>query len=275
MELHPVSWIHGRRPVEELLKSERPVLRVWISPRLGTAHRKEFELLCKRRGIDLQHAPDAKLALLCGSGDHQGAVAKPSEHAILELGQLLAMPESDRKVVFALDGVENPRNLGLIARTLVAAGCPVVLLPSKGGALPDQSFLEASAGYGNRLVLVRVGKLVPALEELKKAGYWVYGLDAHGKRGLFGHELADKTVFVMGNETDGMRPTVKNALDETLSVPLAPGVDSLNVAVTAALCAFEAVRSGRVSLPPAPASTGTRNTASTAPGKAAPPPPKR
>jgi 23S rRNA (guanosine2251-2'-O)-methyltransferase len=112
--------------------------------------------------------------------------------------------------------------------------------------LPGQAFLEASAGYGNRLHLVRTGKLVQALEELKKAGYWIYGLDAKGERPLFGHELAKLTVFVMGNETDGLRPTVRKSLDQTLSVPLAEGVDSLNVAVTAALCAFEAVRSGRL-----------------------------
>lgn len=250
MELHHESsateWIHGRRPVEELLLSGRPVLRVWISPRLAQTQKKQIEELCKQRGIDIQHAVDAKLASLCQSADHQGVVAKPSELPILELRQLLDLPESTRKVVFALDGIENPRNLGLIARTVVAAGCPVVLIPAKGGALPGQAFLESSAGYGNRLRVVRVGKLVPALEELKKDGYWIYGMDAHGERPLFGHELAEKTVFVMGNETDGIRPTVRKALDQTLSVPLAPGVDSLNVAVTAALCAFEAVRSGRL-----------------------------
>lgn len=250
MELHHDSstaeWIFGRRPVEELLRSGRAVLRVWVSPRLPAPQRKEFEMVCKQRGIDIQHAPDAKLASLCGSMEHQGTVAKPSELPLLELPQLLALPESDRKVVFALDGVENPRNLGLIARTLVAAGCPVLVLPSKGGALPGQAFQEASAGYGNRLHMVRTAKLVNALEELKKAGYWIYGLDARGERPLFGHELAKLTVFVMGNETDGLRPTVRKSLDQTLSVPLAPGVDSLNVAVTAALCAFEAVRSGRL-----------------------------
>lgn len=261
-ESNSTDCVHGRRPVEELLKSDRAVLRVWVSPRLPVAQRKEFEQICKKRGIDLQHAPDAKLASLCGTGEHQGAVAKPSELPILELRQLLELPESDRKVVFALDGVENPRNLGMIARTLVGAGCPVVLLPSKGGALPGQAFLEASAGYGNRLRLVRAGKLVDALGELKKAGYWVYGLAADAKRGLFGHELADKTVFVLGNETDGMRPTVRNALDEALSIPLAPGVDSLNVAVTAALCAFEAVRAGRVPSTPVPVATAARNAGS-------------
>lgn len=250
MEMHhetaAAGWIHGRRPVEELLRSGRAVLRVWVSPRLPAAQRKEFEQTCRQHGIDFQHAPDAKLASLCGSTEHQGAVAKPSELPLLEMPQLLELPESARKVVFALDGVENPRNLGLIARTLVAAGCPVVLLPAKGGALPGQAFLEASAGYGNRLHMVRTTKLAPALEELKKAGYWIYGLDAKGERPLFGHELAHLTVFVMGNETDGLRPTVRKSLDQTLSVPLAPGVDSLNVAVTAALCAFEAVRAGRL-----------------------------
>jgi len=261
------EWIRGRRPVVELLKSSRSVLRVWISPRLPADHRSEIVGLCKENGADCRFAPDAKLASLSGHADHGGALAQTSVVGMDTLESLLEAPESERTVVFALDGVENPRNLGLVARTLVAAGCGCIILPSKGGALPGQAFLEASAGYGNKIRLVRVPKLVTALETLKKDGYWVYGLDASAKRGLMGHELASKTVFVLGNETDGMRPTVRSALDEALSIPLADGIDSLNVAVTAALCAFEAVRAGRTSLSAPIAPTGSRNGGSNHPGR--------
>lgn len=249
------EWISGRRPVVELLRSGRSALRVWISPRLPPEHRPELLGLCKEGGVDCRHAPDAKLASLCGRADHGGVVAQASALRFEGLDDLLSSPPSGRQVIFALDGVENPRNLGLVARTVVAAGCGTLLLPARGGALPGPAFLEASAGYGHRTRLVRVPKLVPALEALKKDGYWVYGLDAGGSRGLLGHDLAERTVFVLGNESDGIRPTVRSALDEVLSIPLADGVDSLNVAVTAALCAFEALRAGRTSVPAGKAPT--------------------
>ncbi len=261
MEPH-ARWVWGRRPVEELLRSAKPVLRVWYSPRLPSTARKEVVELCRAAGIDCRNAPDAKLASLTGSSEHGGVVAQPSPTTLDSLDDLLRLPLCERRVVFALDGVENPRNLGLVARVLVAAGCATVLLPAKGGALPGQVFLEASAGYGTRLRIVRVPKLVPALEKLKRKGYWVYGLAARAPRGLFGHELADRTVFVLGNESDGIRPTVQGALDESLSIPVADGVDSLNVAVTAALCAFEAVRAGRTSSNAGPDPIGGRNAAS-------------
>jgi 23S rRNA (guanosine2251-2'-O)-methyltransferase len=265
MELH--DWIRGRRPVEELLRSGRPVLRVWLSPRLPHLPRVEIEAICKKAGVDCRMAPDAKLASLCGSAEHGGAVAQLSPLPMDSLETLLALPHEQRKVVFALDGVENPRNLGLVARTLAASGCEVLLLPAKGGALPGQAFLEASAGYGHRVRMVRVPKLVPALEALKKDGYWVYGLEASARRGLFGHDLAERTVFVLGNESDGIRPTVRSAVDEMLSIPLAEGVESLNVAVAAALCAFEAVRAGRTSANAGPNATAARSAESSPPAK--------
>jgi 23S rRNA (guanosine2251-2'-O)-methyltransferase len=273
MEAH-APWIWGRRPVEEYLRSAKPVLRVWFSPRLPATARKEVQELCRAAGIDCRHAPDAKLASLTGSTEHGGVVAQPSPTSMDSLDDLLLLPLSARRVVFALDGVENPRNLGLVARVLVAAGCATVLLPAKGGALPGQVFLEASAGYGTRLRIVRVPKLVPALERLKREGYWVYGLAARAPRGLFGHELAEKTVFVLGNESNGIRPTVQAALDESLSIPVAEGVDSLNVAVTTALCAFEAVRAGRTSSTEGPDPTGGRSAASRGRAKAGSPLPR-
>lgn len=255
------DWIRGKRPVLELLRSGRPVLRVWISARLG-ASREEVESQCKEIGVDFRLAPDAKLASLCGQADHGGVLAQTSLLPISSLEELLALDGEQRSVIFALDGVENPRNLGLICRTLVAAGCSTLLLPAKGGALPGQAFLEASAGYGSRMRFVRVPKLVSALELLKKDGYWVYGLAADAKRSLLGHELAQRTVFVLGSESDGMRPTVRSALDETLSLPMCSEVESLNVAVTAALCAFEAVRAGRVPGLSGPAPIGRKSAGS-------------
>lgn len=239
-------FVRGHRSVEEILASERSVLRIWASPRLGGAHRERLKSLAKSKGVAWDDAPDARLASLCEALDHGGVVAECALVNLLDLAGLFALPETARRVVFVLDGVENPRNLGLVARTLAATGAGPIVVPAQGSASPGAAYLDASAGFGHRVPLVRVAKLVDALEELKLDGYWVYGLDAAGERPLFGHELAAKTVFVMGNETKGLRPTVRKVVDQTLSIPMQTGVDSLNVAVATAICAFEAVRAGRL-----------------------------
>lgn len=239
------QFARGHRAVEELFASSRPILRIWASPRLG-GRREALRNLARAKGVAWDDAPDARLASLCGAPDHGGVVAECSPVDLLDMDALLALPEGARRVVFALDGVENPRNLGLVARTLAATGAGPIVVPSQGSASPGAAYLEASAGFGHRVPLVRTPKLVDALRALKEDGYWVYGLDASGERGLFGHELAAKTVFVMGNESKGLRPTVRKAVDQTLSIPMAEGVESLNVAVASALCAFEALRAGRL-----------------------------
>lgn len=240
------QFARGHRAVEELFAAGRSVLRVWVSPRLGGNHRDKLKFLAKSKGVAWEEAPDARLASLCGAMDHGGVVAECSPVDLLDLEALLALPETRRRVVFVLDGVENPRNLGLVARTLAATGAGPIVVPSQGSASPGAAYLEASAGFGHAVPLVRVAKLVDALAALKDDGYWVYGLDANGERSLFGHELAAKTVFVMGNESKGLRPTVRKSVDQILSIPMKDGVESLNVAVASALCAFEAVRAGRL-----------------------------
>lgn len=239
-------FARGHRSVEELFASGRTVLRIWVSPRLGGNHRDRLKFLAKSRGVAWEDAPDARLASLCGAPDHGGVVAECSLVSLLDLSGLLSLPEASRRVVFVLDGVENPRNLGLVARTLAATGAGPIVVPSQGSASPGAAYLEASAGFGHMVPMVRVPKLVDALDALKKDGYWVYGLDANAERSLFGHELAAKTVFVMGNESKGLRPTVRKAVDQILSIPMKEGVESLNVAVASALCAFEALRAGRL-----------------------------
>jgi 23S rRNA (guanosine2251-2'-O)-methyltransferase len=176
--------------------------------------------------------------------DHGGVLALVAKVGTLDLASFLALPKDSRKVVFAFDGVENPRNLGMAARSLVAAGVSHLLIPQAGSAQPDAVFLEASAGTGDRIGIVRVPKLSEALARLREEGYWLFGLDGQARHSLWEHALPRPAVFVMGGEAKGMRPTVRKVLHECISIPMRGEVESLNVAVSASLVAFELVRRG-------------------------------
>ena len=240
MDSQDVVW--GRRAVEELLSSGRPVRKVLLADASRPSLRGRIQDLCRQNGVECRIAPLSRLAELSRTPEHGGVVAVISPLPLLSLEQFLSVPEAERQILFAFDGVENPRNLGMAARSLAAAGVAHLLIPATGGAQPDATFLEASAGVGERLGIVRVPKLADALRELKAQGYWIFGLAGESSLTLWQHALPLPAVFVLGGETKGMHPSVRNVLHESLAIPMASNVESLNVAVTASLVAFELAR---------------------------------
>jgi 23S rRNA (guanosine2251-2'-O)-methyltransferase len=240
MDIQSVVW--GRRAVEELLNSGRPVRKVLLADASRPSLRSRIQDLCRSGGVECRIAPLSRLAELSRTPEHGGVVAVVSPLPLLNLEQFLSVPEPERQILFAFDGVENPRNLGMAARSLAGAGVPHLMVPAVGGAQPDATFLEASAGVGERIGIVRVPKLADALRELKTQGYWIFGLAGESSQSLWQHALPLPAVFVLGGEAKGLHPSVRKILHESLSIPMAREVESLNVAVAASLVAFELAR---------------------------------
>ena len=113
------------------------------------------------------------------------------------------------------------------------------MLTSRGGALLDDDVVRASAGTLFHIPIVLCGNLAQTLRTLKKAGFWVYTLDVSGGESVFSVKWADRCALVMGNETEGLRPGVKKETDLSVTIPLANGLDSLNVAVAAGIALFQ------------------------------------
>ncbi len=231
--------VWGRRAVEELLASGRPVRQVLLADASRPSLRQRIFGLCREADIPCRVVPLKKLAEMTGTPDHGGVTALTSPVELWSLAHLLSVPSGERQALFAFDGVENPHNLGLAARSLVGAGVTHALIPATGSAQPDATFLEASAGMGEKLHIVKVPKLTDALRELKEAGYWIFGLEGGAELDLWHHALPLPAVFVMGGETKGLHPSVRKVLHESISIPMAEGVESLNVAVATSLVAFE------------------------------------
>jgi 23S rRNA (guanosine2251-2'-O)-methyltransferase len=137
--------------------------------------------------------------------------------------------------VFLLDGVTNPGNVGMILRTATGAGFDGVILPRAGTPHVGPLVIKASAGIAFQAPIVNTSTAKAAVDLLRSAGYHVYGLSARSPESLFKAELAPRAVYVLGGETNGI--TVST--DSDLQIPLHAGVESLNVAVAAAVVAFE------------------------------------
>lgn len=210
--------IYGKQPVAEAERGRRrQVLRVWRAP----------------------EASAEELERLCGSPDHQGVVAEVEPYPYAGAVELLRI---DNALLIALDEVQDPRNLGAVARSAEAAGAAGLVIPERRSAAVTAVTCKASAGAVEHLAIARVRNLADWLDEAKAAGFWIWGADAEAEQAPWDVDLSGPTVLVMGGEGKGLRPRVASACDGLIALPQRGKIDSLNVSAAAAALLFEAVR---------------------------------
>jgi 23S rRNA (guanosine2251-2'-O)-methyltransferase len=163
----------------------------------------------------------------------------------LSLEELLESLAGDARTLVALDGVEDPQNLGAIARVAEASAVAGLILPKRRCAPLSAAVARASAGAIEWLPCARVPNLPRALNQLKSEGFWVFGSEATAPLELFDlpdRALQGKRVVVFGSEGRGLRRGVDQVLDFRVRIPLGGQVASLNVSSAAAVFLFEFMR---------------------------------
>jgi 23S rRNA (guanosine2251-2'-O)-methyltransferase len=200
--------------------------------------------LARETGTPLTFAPVTLLSERAGTDRHQGAVAETVPFRYTPLSDLLrAAGDHEPPLLLVLDGVQDPQNLGAILRSADGAGAHGVLLPERRAAGITAAVARASAGAADHVPVARVVNLPRALDELKGAGVWVYGLDAVDAAGSVPFDQADYArplALVAGAEGKGLSRLVRERCDLLLRIPLQGRVASLNVSVAASLALFAA-----------------------------------
>ena len=146
-------------------------------------------------------------------------------------------PDHQLKLL-ALCGIHNPKNLGMIIRSATAGNIDGIIIPEKGCAALSSLVIKASAGTLFKAPVIKCEKLKNALQQFKEAGFCVCTLSSRGTESLFEHTLDGHIIYVLGNESEGVSTDIFNLADKKLTIPMSNKVESLNVAVTAALIAF-------------------------------------
>lgn len=171
----------------------------------------------------------------------QGVIATARPIAFVGLEEAVAATTPAAVVV--LDHLEDPRNVGAVVRSMVAAGVRSLVVPARRSAPLGATAFKAAAGAFEHLRIVSVNSAADTLRRLRKLGVWLVGLDAGGDRSLFGLDLlAEPVAVVIGAEGKGLSRLVGELLDVTASIPIATEVESLNVSVAASLAVFEISR---------------------------------
>ncbi len=236
----PHSIIVGPHAVGEALRAGRAIEEVHVLEG-GGGRWDEIVELCRRAGIPVRREPRQALDRLSGGATHQGIVAVGGAHAYEELESILARLDGPGLLV-ALDGVEDPRNLGAIIRSAQAAGADAVIVPERRAAGLTPAVAKAAAGALEHLPVARVTNLVRTLERLKEQGYWVVGLDERAGKNFRELDYRGKCTLVLGGEGAGLRHLVRQKCDFLASIPTRGPITSLNVSVAAAIVLFEAMR---------------------------------
>lgn len=232
--------IAGVHPVIEALAGDTGVRVVYLAVGLRGRTRKQVEAAARRRGVRLMRADRRELDRLAGGVVHQGVVALGGGRDYSSLADLVEpIPGSARHLLLVLDGVQDPRNLGAIARSALALGAAGLVLPGRRAVGITPAALKASAGALSRLPVARVSNLSRSLQQLKDEGFWVSGAVAEGGQGPWEIDPGERVALVLGSEGGGVRPGVERLLDFRVTVPLAGPVESLNVSVAAALLLYE------------------------------------
>ncbi len=238
--------VHGIHPVLEALRAHpSDVERVYVLEG-SVPPRAAAEILSRARDaqVRVERVPRERLQALVESGAHQGVAARLREFAYATLEEVLARAEASGSppLVVALDGLQDPHNLGAVIRSADALGAHGVVLPKDRSVGVTAAVARASAGAVEHVPVARVTNLPRALEELKAAGLWVAAADPEGDQALWEARLDGPLALVIGAEGAGVRPGVLKHSDLRLRIPMAGRVGSLNASVSAALVLYEVAR---------------------------------
>src|ERR1039457_1480867 len=259
--------LYGVHPVETALKAgKRRFDHVQVARERQDDRLDRLVDLCRQAGIRVRQEAREQLTRSPKTAAHQGVVALVRPQESLSLEDLFtpdpaAADPGAARLLLALDGVEDPQNLGALLRVADGAGADGVILTERRSAPLSAVAVKASAGAAEHLRIARVVNLVRALEELKRQNLWIIGLDERGTADYDQFDLTCNCVVVLGREGAGMHDLVRRTCDHLLRIPMAGGVSSLNVSAGGAVVLYEAFRQRRnVARSAAEAGPGARPT---------------
>ncbi|MEZ5567341.1 MAG: RNA methyltransferase [Halioglobus sp.] len=240
--LDKLLTVYGRKPVRETLLDASlscHALHLAHSNREGPII-AEIRQLAQDRGLPLKMHSRESLARISRNGrQDQGVALDVLCPAFGTLGDyLLHSATAGKRRLLALDGITNPQNLGMLIRSAAAGAIDGILIPRKGNASLGPLVIKASAGTVFHAPLLACDGLESGLALCREHGAEVCILSAEAGQSLFQHREADFSVYVLGNESEGVSGAARSLADRALSIPMRNGVESLNVAVTASLIAY-------------------------------------
>ncbi|MBU80719.1 MAG: 23S rRNA (guanosine(2251)-2'-O)-methyltransferase RlmB [Chloroflexi bacterium] len=237
--------IEGRRAVLEALRAGTPVERLYVQETVERG--PQINEILKAAGelsVEVVFENRRDIERRARTRRHQGVIARAGDPHYADFDELVDSATASRRsaLIVVLDGIEDPHNLGAIARTAHAAGADGLVISERRAVGITPGAISASAGALEHVSVARVVNLSRALDRLRDAGLWIVGLDGAGTQLHTDVDLKVPTALVVGSEGSGMSRLVREKCDFIVGLPMAGAVESLNASVAAAIVLYEAVR---------------------------------
>jgi 23S rRNA (guanosine2251-2'-O)-methyltransferase len=239
-----MAEIYGRNPVLESLRHGGGVSKVLIA---RGAHEtlpvQEIMQLAQANGVPIELTERSVLDMRTSNGVHQGVIAIIKEYNYATVDDIIARAKGEPMLVLALDSVQDPQNLGTLLRSAEAIGVHGVILPERRAVQVTPIVEKASAGAARLLAIAQITNLVRTLNDMKKAGAWVVGVENEPSAPTYDHaDLTGPMVLVLGSEGRGLGRLVRETCDSLVRLPMRGKVSSLNVAVAGSVILYEVLR---------------------------------
>ena len=230
-------WTVGFHAVLGVLESDQPVDVLWIQKDRRDRRMQRIRTAARSRGIRYDLVPRARLDRVSEGVAHNGCAVRSAPVAFSEIADLVR-PEGEPSRLLLVDDLTDPHNLGAILRTAAALSIDGVVIagpsaPPLGGAVA-----KAAAGLLGRVPLARARVAADALVSLRNHGYWAFAADAAGTP-IGDVQRLSRWVLCIGAEKRGLRAKTRSEVDEFVAIPMAEGVESLNLSVSAGILLWE------------------------------------
>lgn len=237
--------LYGRHTVLTALEKQRRLNRIWITSRLRYDPRFHSLIAqAKDNGTVIDEVEPKRLDQITNRANHQGVAAQIAPYNYSELSELIekAKSSSEQPVIVVIDSITDPHNLGAIIRTAEAIGAQGLVIPQRRAVGITSSVMKVAAGALETFAVARVVNLSRALEELKAAGFWIYGTAAEASQPLHTVQFNGAIALVIGAEGEGLSLLTQRSCDVLVSIPLAGNTPSLNASVAAGMALYEIYR---------------------------------
>lgn len=229
----------GRNAVLELLKTDKNIDKILLEKNPHGSLNKIFAE-ARKAGVRVQFVDKKVLDKESVEGRHQGVIAFTTDYEYSTLDEIISAKKENGLIVLC-DGVEDVHNLGSIIRVAECAGADGVIIPANNSASVTEAVIRISAGAAEHMRVAKVKSLNHAVDELKKAGFWLYALEADGDD-IYKADLSGNVALVIGGEDSGVKRLTREKCDFCLSLPLKGKVNSLNASVALGIAVYEVIR---------------------------------
>ncbi len=238
------STIEGRNAVTEALRAGRTINKLYIAKGDTDSSLRHIASMVRSSGAVVVEVDRRKLDSMSVTGAHQGIIAQAAVKEYCGITDILKFAEEKGEPPFVIicDEVTDEHNLGAIIRTAEAAGAHGVIIPKRRSAVLSPVVSKTSAGAVEYMNVARVTNLKDALNELKRAGVWIFGTAADAETNIWQTDLTGPVGLVVGSEGDGMRRLTRESCDHLVSIPMYGRIASLNASAAAAVIIYEVIR---------------------------------